>query len=641
VKFFARFTARRRTVASVSTVTLFSTAIVGLALTNPGLATTDVALNDSGVWVTRSQDNLVGRFNHEAEVLDGAVTAGTSSIDVLQQAGVVLVHDTAAGTISPVDVAGLELTGSAKLPAGAEVGLGAQTVAILDPASGSLWVLPVEGVGSFSSKTTQPVAKLAGGAVLAVGTDGTVHAAGGDKLVTVTTTERGGPDEVTKDTLDVASPNADGLAITAVGENAVVLDRPGKRLFLPNGKTADVAGAVDVALQQPGPDADSVVLADRDSLRSQPLDGSTAHHLGAKASGVPVAPVFRGGCAYGAWTSGTVARDCAGTKDDAVRSLGLTVAGAKLEYRVNRDVVVLNELTTGSIWLADKDFELFDDWSDVLPSQDDQKKPDATPEATKDPIKDRDKPNRPPIATDDELGVRPGRTTILKLLDNDTDPDGDVLVADVSKSKPGLGKLQSIYGGARPGSRTTRHPRRSRAGRAGPRLHHRRDVGGRRHRRARDVARSGGVRRDAAERATDVFAQGRARGHVRGDPRADRHRCARGRGSSAVAPRTGPRGRSRGGRRDRPEPGRAAAARRDGPPRGRLRAHLLGDAAAAGRRRGRAGLRARWHPRRTWPSLRASAVDGCSPRSCPAHPAVASSNPPSRCEPSSAGWRSP
>ena len=35
--------------------------------------------------------------------------------------------------------------------------------------------------------------------------------------------------------------------------------------------------------------------------------------------------------------------------------------------------------------------------------------------------------NRPPLARDDESGVRPGRTTVLEVLENDTDPDGDVL----------------------------------------------------------------------------------------------------------------------------------------------------------------------------------------------------------------------
>ena len=40
--------------------------------------------------------------------------------------------------------------------------------------------------------------------------------------------------------------------------------------------------------------------------------------------------------------------------------------------------------------------------------------------------------NTPPIANNDEFGVRPGRTTMLPVLDNDTDADGDVLVASLA-----------------------------------------------------------------------------------------------------------------------------------------------------------------------------------------------------------------
>src|SRR5665647_1810900 len=212
---------RRRTVASISTVSIFSTAIVALALANPGMATTDVELNDSGVWVTRTQDNLVGRFNHEAKVLDGAVTAGSSSFDVLQQAGAVLVHDTAAGTISPVDVAGLAFSGAATVPPGSRVALGGKAVAILDPKSGSLWVVPVDGAASFSAKTTKRVAKVDPGAVLAVGVDGTVHAAGKDQLVTVKTSAGGVPGEKTTAALGVTDPAKAKLAMTAVGTDAV------------------------------------------------------------------------------------------------------------------------------------------------------------------------------------------------------------------------------------------------------------------------------------------------------------------------------------------------------------------------------------------------------------------------------------
>ncbi|MES1170299.1 MAG: Ig-like domain-containing protein, partial [Leifsonia sp.] len=51
----------------------------------------------------------------------------------------------------------------------------------------------------------------------------------------------------------------------------------------------------------------------------------------------------------------------------------------------------------------------------------------ASTQSFEDTLADRTDVNRPPIARDDDYGVRPGRTTILPVLANDTDPDGDVL----------------------------------------------------------------------------------------------------------------------------------------------------------------------------------------------------------------------
>src|SRR5690606_22567432 len=142
------------------------------------------------------------------------------------------------------------------------------------------------------------------------------------------------------------------------------------------------------------------------------------------------------------------ARDCLGEKLDLVESLEGAPRG-ELVYRVNHDYVILNELSLGSVWLASENFELFDDWSDVLPSEGEQdEESDAIPDTTRDPMLDRDKENRPPTAEADSFGVRPGRSTILRVLDNDADPDGDALVASPDSPDTALGPVQPVYGGA-------------------------------------------------------------------------------------------------------------------------------------------------------------------------------------------------
>ncbi|MDD0857247.1 Ig-like domain-containing protein [Arthrobacter alpinus] len=60
---------------------------------------------------------------------------------------------------------------------------------------------------------------------------------------------------------------------------------------------------------------------------------------------------------------------------------------------------------------------------------------------------DRTKPNRPPEAVPDSFGVRAGKTTILPVLFNDSDPDGDVLTVEPPAVDPVMGAVQSIYGG--------------------------------------------------------------------------------------------------------------------------------------------------------------------------------------------------
>ena len=48
--------------------------------------------------------------------------------------------------------------------------------------------------------------------------------------------------------------------------------------------------------------------------------------------------------------------------------------------------------------------------------------------------------NTPPEAVDDEFGIRPGRSTILPVLDNDSDLDGDVLTVTPT-TQPGWGSV--------------------------------------------------------------------------------------------------------------------------------------------------------------------------------------------------------
>ena len=438
---------RGRTAASVSTVAVFASTLVAVALTNDGVPTTDVQLNDSGIWVTRQQDTLVGRFNVAAKVVDGAVTLGSSQFDVMQQGQRVVARDLGGEAVSPIDPAALQLRGAAGVPATSQISIGGPVAAILDPLAGILWTLPSDQVASFSVDGTEPALTGLDDGALAVSRDGTVHVAAGGELHTIAPLGSGPGVEPVLTELPAAPK--DVLDVTTVGQDAVVLNRSTAELYLPGGRAVDAPSADSIVLQQPGPRSGAVVFADGTDLVSQPLGGGEATRLPSGATGSPAAPVFLAGCAYGAWNgSQRIARDCVGEDSDLVQELAGGAAG-ELAYRVNHEHVILNELSLGSVWLASENYELFDDWSDVLPSEgQEQEEADAIPDTTRDPMLDRDKENRPPVAENDSFGVRPGRSTILRVLDNDADPDGDALVASLDVDETPLGPVQAIYGGA-------------------------------------------------------------------------------------------------------------------------------------------------------------------------------------------------
>ena len=441
----------RRTVASVSTVSVFSTALVGMALLYEGEATADVDLNDSGVWVTKTSAGLVGRFNYESQAMDGTLNAGSASFDVQQDAGRVLLEDAGTGTASPVDVAHLKLDGQVRLPAGAQVASGGATTAILDGEEGLLWVLPFDGATSFDAEKLDPTAEVGGDGALTVSEDGTVFVAvpSTGALWTVETTSKGA---VSGDPASTSLPVGKGaeVEVTAVGDEPVVLDRSASQLVLPGGRTVAVEGAEQARLQQPSAGSGDVVVATTDALVTQPLKGGDAQRRAAQ--GVPAAPVRLGSCTYGAWAStGQVIRDCEGTDRDLDTRLEGIDPQARLEYRVNRQVIVLNDLSAGTLWMAADEYQKVDDWDVQMPEEAEGEEADAeltNPEQVDQFIADRSQPNRPPQPKDDTFGVRPGRTTILPVLGNDVDPDGDVMTASLVGDSPSNATVQTIMGGA-------------------------------------------------------------------------------------------------------------------------------------------------------------------------------------------------
>ena len=126
-------------------------------------------------------------------------------------------------------------------------------------------------------------------------------------------------------------------------------------------------------------------------------------------------------------------------------------ADDQLVFRVNRDVVVLNDVLAGRMWLpADVPVVRDPNWDDIglqeeienpqVQEQADVATADLTAECAVDA--------GPPTAADDEFGVRAGRTVMLPVLDNDVSSACGILAVSQFDPVDGeFGTLTSVNGG--------------------------------------------------------------------------------------------------------------------------------------------------------------------------------------------------
>ncbi|MGF6824730.1 hypothetical protein M2317_003668, partial [Microbacterium sp. ZKA21] len=306
--------ARPKTLASAAAVTAGVVTITTLAFAYDGNPTTEVDLNDGGVWVTKSANLLVGHFNNESELLDGGLRTPGENFDILQDESTVVVVNRDESTVTVVDPAHVTLGDSTGIPGAAKVGLGAKTVAILDTESGDLWVEPVTGLTEFEFVSADPLLELGRGADLTVGQDGTVYAVSPEKSAVFTV-----PVDAQGEPLEPTSVAVEGLkkdstpTITAVGTTPVVLDPARGIVTTPGGFATEIPEGDTAVLQQASADAAAVTVATASQLLRVPLDGGEIAATSATAEGEPSAPVSLLGCSYGAWSgSGRFVRECPG-----------------------------------------------------------------------------------------------------------------------------------------------------------------------------------------------------------------------------------------------------------------------------------------------------------------------------------------
>jgi hypothetical protein len=455
VRLFEAIRRRKATTASVATIAALAIGVTTMAFLYEGVETADVDLNDGGVWVTKPTGLLLGHLNHPAQVIDGGLRTSSTDFDVLQRGETVLMVDAAGASLSPVNPITMALESPLILPPEASVSLGGDTVSVLDRETGELWAGPAARAGSLQLDPDEPLGELGGSGAAVADVDGNVHAlsASAGKMLEYALTDDGGlPEEPTSSDLPALEEGA-RLTLTTVGDQAVAFDATTGTVMLPGGSTVELPDAVDGVIQPTGPASDDVLVATATSLIRQPLNGGEATVISTKGEpGTPAAPVYLNGCAYAAWAgSGAYLRDCSGDENDVAQQIDGLAADASLRFRVNRDVVVLNDVSTGVVFLVNQDMKKVDNWDDIAPppeQSDSDEEEDSTEEELQVLLPDRSEENTPPTAEDDSFGVRPGRTVVLPVLDNDIDPDGDMLTAALEGNQPGIGEVQRILNGA-------------------------------------------------------------------------------------------------------------------------------------------------------------------------------------------------
>lgn len=411
-----------------------------------GVATSDLELHDGGVWVTNLETRAVAHLNYPSMTLDAAMTATSADFDVLQDATAVALDDRGSGTLSPVESSVPALGSAAAVPAGFDVRQGGRTVVVTDPVGGGLWAMDVGEVDGFSEDQEPTLADVAG-ASAAVGKDGTAYvvAASGD----LTSVAPAGAGWTTTELGDLGDLAPGEFELTVVGSTPVVLDRATGEVRTLE-ESVDVGDATDLVLQAPGDAADDVALAAPDRLLLAPLGGGAARTAGDGPTGTGDAapPVRLGTCTYAAWGgSGHYQRVCDDSGDDQSQTVERLVETTRPVFRVNRDVVVLNNQDNGDVFLVNENMTLVANWDDVLGRVEDEKKEKEESEAQDQQLNaDRTDQNHPPKANPDSYGVRPGRSTTLPVLDNDTDQDGDVLTAS-AEGEPRIGTVLPVRGG--------------------------------------------------------------------------------------------------------------------------------------------------------------------------------------------------
>lgn len=433
----------RSAFATAMSGTVIAALVATLAIVSGGYTAQQVDLSDGSVWVAKGEDQLIGRANVDVLELNSVVAAEGTELEVVQQGATVLLVDRTNSRLDVIDPATSTVVDETAMPTATPRVFLAGDNAVVTDADGRVWILPAALLGEFDLDSL-PTLNLGGNAVYSIDSEGVlaaysqvagevyrIDAANGGRVLASIEAPFGVP--------------ASELQIAWIGEHWVLFDAVSHEALI-DGREVDLSPQFTLAerpkLQASAVSGDSALIAYPRGLIDVPLSGGEPSEVVGERTGFAAQPLVAGECRFAAWSDGTLWRQCADPSGVEFSLAGMPSGAAQLEFAVNGARVVLNDPRGGSTWAAQRSGELIDNWADLVTLREEEHAV-----VVNDPNADIEfeRAQKPPVAVDDSFGARPGRSSVLPVLLNDHDPNGDVLVVSrVGAIDESIGRVDLI-----------------------------------------------------------------------------------------------------------------------------------------------------------------------------------------------------
>jgi len=451
-------------------------AIIVVAIEADGREGTETTSNDGGAWLVNRSKGTIGHVNYRVEELSSAVRASEPnlSFDVFQPGDAVVVHEPATSSLKVLDPRTQLVFNAIDLPGSAEVFEFEGGLVVVAPSPYRVWLLGNATLFETESVESLDPAWVAEDGFSAVGLDGRIAVF--DKIeqtITVLDPRTQRPEWATV-AADVDELLWDGVSLVV---------RSGTRVGVANKNGVSYASRDVEAWElttSPAEYGDGTIVALAQGGALNRIDASTGESaLLADLEGARfVAPLEHRGCVVVVAHDPPTRWDICGTD---IKEYPLDASpGAVLRLRVVNGWVWVNNVSDGELWYVDTDGQLgkIDDWGAVLPQEIDPNDQTLAPVDADDAIEDQvenadaddsvtveadefdeDGINQPPVAFDDDQHeTHVERPIVIDVVDNDEDPDNDVLLvaalqnlsadnASVVKTIDGTGVQVTPYAG--------------------------------------------------------------------------------------------------------------------------------------------------------------------------------------------------